>query len=724
MTRREVVATLVMSIVVTGAAAVAASGGSPQRPPFSSFAGASVARDASSASSAAAQGDFGDLQQFAPRSATTWWAVVANNFTGRSKVVRTTDGGRHWRDLRPPVKIVGSSSFVGNDTAWIEAGALHPPRFEPVYRTLDGGRTWRRLANVPDGCELDFVDGRDGWCAWIGAALGSSGVRLYRTSNGGSSWTLVSRTNLVGGSSTPGSLPSACDKAVTFTSPTVGWATSACAFWPPFIYRSTDGGAHWNALARIPRPAAMSKPEDGGLHAPTVDGADVTLAVDVCCGVRGTTAIVTSDDGGRSWRTISVPGPLGYRSTALIDARQWRVTDGSRVSATDDGGKTWRTWTPDARLKDEVGSPLNLMFLTPSLGFAVPDGNGGQLQQTSDGGMTWKPVKIRTGHFTLPLGSVLLPGLPAQGLIVPAGRGVALIGLDGRIVARLPHFTSYAGGDTAHDQVMHGLDWAGQLEQPRLVTNGDRYYRLDASLHALIPVPEPRVPLVGGAELVAHSHVDASGEIAFTGLSVVRSGHVLVRRDVNATVVAGMFVQSRGRLLDVRAGVSWRLPPRCIGVGARGNVAYAFCATGPPDRYPGGIEPYPHMWLERVTHRAGSRKVAEFSRDGPFPRVIGALSPNGHFVADQGEPTCGGGYLFVGSTDGSLDARLVSGDAWTNSSPNSTFLGWAADGRIVAHIQSGNCERPSKQGIYLVDPLTLKRTYVTRNAWDMWNAFP
>jgi hypothetical protein len=37
-------------------------------------------------------------------------------------------------------------------------------------------------------------------------------------------------------------------------------------------------------------------------------------------------------------------------------------------------------------------------------------------------------------------GSVSLPGLPKQGLVVPSGGGVVLLGLDGRVVARLPRF--------------------------------------------------------------------------------------------------------------------------------------------------------------------------------------------------------------------------------------------------------------------------------------------
>ena len=332
-------------------------------------------------------------------------------------------------------------------------------------------------------------------------------------------------------------------------------------------------------------------------------------------------------------------------------------------------------------------------------------------------------------HHTGALGPrpVSLPGLPRQGLVVPRGGGVVLVGLDGHVVARLPHF-GVAGGDTRRDALMHDLDWAGQLEQPRLVGPGDRYYRLDASQHALIPVSQPRVPLPGGAELVGGGDPNE-----FRGLSVVRGGHVLVRRDFGLTVVAGRFVQSRSRLLDLRTAESWRLPPRCTGTGARGGTAYLFCATGPPVRFCCGIDPYPNMWLERLPHGHGPTKVAEFSRDGPFPRVTGALSPSGRFVADQGEETCLGGYLHVGPTNGSRDARFVSGDERNRSFPSSelrgypysTFLGWSADGRVVAQITwARDCEQALREGVFLVDPQTLKRTYVTRFAWTMWNAFP
>ena len=62
--------------------------------------------------------------------------------------------------------------------------------------------------------------------------------------------------------------------------------------------------------------------------------------------------------------------------------------------ATDDAGAHWRTSTPAVSLKGSLGDALSLTFLSPSLGWAVPGVNGGQLWSTIDGGLTWKPVTI------------------------------------------------------------------------------------------------------------------------------------------------------------------------------------------------------------------------------------------------------------------------------------------------------------------------------------------
>lgn len=346
--------------------------------------------------------DNGVLERFAPQSATTWWAIVQSNLTARSWVVRTVDGGRHWQDVSPPVKIVASSAFIGARAAWIEAGALHVGRTEPVYRTLDGGLTWHPVGNVPGDCRLDFVDRRHGWCIGIGAATGSETVDLVRTTDGGASWTLASRTGIYDNGSTSGALPFACDKTIGFTSPTLGWAAQYCAGGSPHLFVTRDAGIHWKALAPIRLPKRLLPPAGEGLSLPAVSGPRITVSVDVGGLPRGATVIATSRNGGASWDTHLIPGSSRYCSVDLVDVKHWLVSDGATLASTGDAGRHWETWTPTVRMKDTVGATLPLSFLSPRLGFAILNGNDGPLWWSRDGGRTWRPIRITAGPFTVP----------------------------------------------------------------------------------------------------------------------------------------------------------------------------------------------------------------------------------------------------------------------------------------------------------------------------------
>jgi photosystem II stability/assembly factor-like uncharacterized protein len=347
--------------------------------------------------------DSGLLERFAPQSATTWWAIVQSNLTSRSWVVRTVDSGRHWRDVTPPVKIVVSSAFAGSSAAWIEAATLHQSRQrQPLYRTLDGGRSWRRVGSVPDECRLDFVDLRHGWCIATGGATGSETVNLVRTTDGGATWTSASRTGIFDRHSRPGALPFACDKTIAFTSPTVGWAAQTCAGGSPRLFVTVDGGKRWKALAPVPLPRRLLPPAGVGLSLPVRSGSRIIVSVNVGGLPHGATVIATSLSGGRSWRTQFIPGPLRYWTVDLIDAKHWLLSDGTTLLSTGDAGRRWHRSTATVRMTDVVGGPLGLNFLSPQLGFAIPDGNGGPLWWTQDGGSTWHPIRVTAGPFAIP----------------------------------------------------------------------------------------------------------------------------------------------------------------------------------------------------------------------------------------------------------------------------------------------------------------------------------
>lgn len=337
------------------------------------------------------------LQEFAPVSATTWWALVQGTQQPRTMVVRTGSAGRRWRDATPPARILGSPAFLSADVAWVQADAIRPPTKEPVYRTLNGGQTWRRLGAVASECQLDFVNVRDGWCTSIGAALGSTYVTLYRTTDGGSNWRRVYRRGGVAQQPRSGRLPVGCDKSLVFTSATVGWASSECNGGMPYLERTRDAGSRWFPVATVPQPQGITTEDSGGtLSAPVTRGLQLaaTLTIDGTSHHR-TVGISTSDNGGQTWRTQLLPRSDKYWSVSLITPVRWRATDGQTVIATNDAGRHWRAWHVHPALVDQYGSPMTLRFVSSRIGFANPvAANTGPILRTTDGGRTWHRLTI------------------------------------------------------------------------------------------------------------------------------------------------------------------------------------------------------------------------------------------------------------------------------------------------------------------------------------------
>jgi photosystem II stability/assembly factor-like uncharacterized protein len=352
-------------------------------------------------------GDSGILQEFTPVSTSTWWAVVGDNLKPTAWVVRTTDRGRHWRNVSPISNYVGASYFLSDDVAWIEAGSLASgiPKTEPVYRTLDGGRSWQRLGSVPNGCELQFVDQLRGWCTAIGAAAGSEEVEIRRTTDGGTTWTLASRTGIPGNgpAGTPDAVPFGCDKSVTFTSAQVGWAPFFCAGGVAQVYKSTDAGSTWHFVPGVPLPPHGAIDDGSGFGVPVVRGSEIALTATVP-GRPGVIGVDVSADGGATWRSASLPDPTKQWVIDLVDPTHWRMTDGKELTATDDAGAHWRPMTPPPLAHDPAGTLLrvdSLDFLTPQLGWASQGPGGAPLWWTRDSGNSWQPVSIPAGPYQL-----------------------------------------------------------------------------------------------------------------------------------------------------------------------------------------------------------------------------------------------------------------------------------------------------------------------------------
>jgi photosystem II stability/assembly factor-like uncharacterized protein len=171
----------------------------------------------------------------------TGW-LVALLGTGDVAVLRTTDGARTWsRQL--VAEADGHLPYLEFFSRRLGILALlgGPP---VLYRTSDGGATWttlRALSPWTSVLSWSFVDSDHGWMlARDAGETPSAPGRLYRTQDGGRTWVNLGQ---------PVAAPEQAYQ-VHFSRLSTGWlATSGPT---PTAYRSSDLGATWT---RVPLPS-------------------------------------------------------------------------------------------------------------------------------------------------------------------------------------------------------------------------------------------------------------------------------------------------------------------------------------------------------------------------------------------------------------------------------------------------------------------------------------
>ena len=274
---------------------------------------------------------------------------------------------------------------------------------------MDGGWRWR-VSGPLNGClvtgpgiasgspGMSFVDRNDGWILTTGgAAAGSAVYSVYRTRNGGATWSRVAYNTLQPNQPSRGNVPGCdCLGGISFRNRRTGWMTgSPSSMETELIFeRTSDGGVTW-------RPQAL--PLLGGFRqfdvstaSPSFFGATGILPV----GFVRPDAFVLYDsaDGGATWHAATPirgqPGsPFASADAFALDpAHVWAWIDRT-LYQTSDGGRHWRRL---ARRLTVRGVP-ELQFLTPEVGYLLNEDPGGRgspyLLETTDGGRTWRQVQ-------------------------------------------------------------------------------------------------------------------------------------------------------------------------------------------------------------------------------------------------------------------------------------------------------------------------------------------
>jgi photosystem II stability/assembly factor-like uncharacterized protein len=269
-----------------------------------------------------------------------------------------------------------------------------------LYGTIDGGATWTKLLDKPGTFvrALGFIDVQNGFLGNVGTNY-YPGVTdtnpLYRTTDGGMSWTAIKADGI--------------DK--------VAGICGIHILPVKRIYQGEMRTSHViHAAGRVGGPAMILRSEDNGDSWKVIDlSAQAGMILDVYFQSTkvgfvatatpseesmGEAQILRTTDGGKSWRAVYRSGrkmenvwkmswpsaKTGYATVQSYDedpAKVQRV-----IVKTVDGGKTWKEMPLVA---NKAAQEFGIGFASETHGW-VGTRTGGF--ETRDGGKSWSPVEF------------------------------------------------------------------------------------------------------------------------------------------------------------------------------------------------------------------------------------------------------------------------------------------------------------------------------------------
>lgn len=281
----------------------------------------------------------------------TWYTAV-----GSGGIWKTVNAGTTWSPIFDDQSVYSTGDVTidpsNSDIIWVGTGENNGGRHisfgDGIYKSMDGGQTWKNMGLKASERISDIIihptDSDTVWAAVQGPLWTSGGERgLYKTTDGGETWTLVLETedewtgvtSLLIDPRNPDRLYAATWSRQRTVAAYVGTGPGSG------IHKSDDGGETWTEL-KTGLPAGNMGKIGMAISPINPDVLYATIEIDNRKG-----GFYRSDNQGASWTKLSdeVGGGTGphYYQEIFADRHQFdRVYIASNYSkVSDDGGKTW-----------------------------------------------------------------------------------------------------------------------------------------------------------------------------------------------------------------------------------------------------------------------------------------------------------------------------------------------------------------------------------------------
>ncbi len=298
---------------------------------------------------------------------------------GRSKIYKSTHGGKIWNDITgniPGTMVLNTMAVVKHDEIYLGGGHIGG-KDGYLYHSVDGGKTWKTV-DMGQGentflkiIRVDPLDEDHIFAGFMNYFYGGRelGEIFRETHDGGKTWHPVTREN-------SGSMISDIE---------ISSRDNNVIYYLPPLQRSLDGGKTWQPVENRNRVEDFGNVEQS------------TIAIDprddnVLYATLGGQGLAKSTDGGKTWWLSN----KGLVSTVITNIAADPKNPGVVYAASGDGAGTWKTsdggetWV--IMNKGGITHPwVDELVISPADSRVVFNtADVGMIFKTEDAGETWK----------------------------------------------------------------------------------------------------------------------------------------------------------------------------------------------------------------------------------------------------------------------------------------------------------------------------------------------